>query len=117
VAQVNLYPAAIEELLNSPDGPVGMVIAELSDKATVIAKAIVPVMTRKKWNPMYQYGPPGETKASIRSSFARFNAAGQIYGGVNVNFGPTMYLEYPASQYKGDTQYAFMTHTLDLVAL
>ncbi len=116
MSNVNLYPAAIEEMLNAPDGPVGLVIEELSDKAAVIARALAPVMKRAKWSPLYQYGPPGETKASVRSSFPRFSALG-IYGGVNVNFGPTMYLEYPASQYKGDMRYAFMSQARDLIEL
>jgi hypothetical protein len=112
---VNLYEAAIEDLLNSPDGPVGQVIAELSDKAAKLAKGFTPVLEHK-WYPRWQYGPPGVTKASVRASGFRYNAAGQLYSGVNVNYGPTLYLQRPAKQIH-TTQYMFMSQALNAVTL
>ncbi|HEY1700853.1 MAG TPA: hypothetical protein VGG75_14175 [Trebonia sp.] len=111
---VKLDPAAIEDLLNSPDGPVGLVIEELSEKAADIAKILVPVMKRRKWNPLYQYGPPGVTSASIRASGFRYNKLGQLYSGVNVNYGPTLFLQRPARQIHSP-QYMFMSRALDIV--
>ena len=117
MSDVSIDPVALFDLLNSPDGPVGLVIEELSGKGAMIAKALAPVMKRKRWSELHQYGPPGETRSSVQSAFARFNPAGLIYGGVNVNFGPTLYLESPASQYRGNTQYAFMSQTLRAIQL
>lgn len=120
---VHLDYAAIGEMLNDPQGPVGSVIEELSDKATAIARAAAPVMTRRNFSlwgtafdPLYQYGPPGKTKASIRVHFPAFNHRGQLYGGVNAPYGPTLFLERPARQIHS-AQYMFMTAALDGVEL
>lgn len=113
---VNISEAAVYEMLNSPTGPVGEVIGELSEKAAAIAKARTPVMERVKWYPQYQYGPPGETKASVHPSGFRYNGAGQIYSGVNVNYGPTLFLQRPARQIH-TTQYMFMTQTINDLTL
>jgi hypothetical protein len=114
--QVRLDPALLEDLLNSPDGPVGAVIEELSEKAADTARIAAPVMERRKWNPLYQYGPPGVTKASVRPSGFRFNTLGQMYSGVNVSYGPTLFLQRPARQIRSDA-YMFMSHALDAVEL
>lgn len=111
-----LDPAMLRDLLDSPDGPVGLVIEELSAKASEVARALAPVMRRRHFDPLHQYGPPGETKASVRSSFPRFNRLGQIYGGVNVHYGPTLFLERPARQIR-TTDYMFMSDALNAVAL
>lgn len=122
-SSVHLDPALLDDLLNSPDGPVGLVIAELSDKAAAVARTAAPVMQRKnfsRWgktfDPIRQYGPPGATKESIRSSFPRFNPIGQLYGGVNVNYGSTLFLEHPARQIHS-REYMFMTDALDALSL
>jgi hypothetical protein len=119
--EVHLDEAALEDMLNSPDGPVGAVIEELSDKAAAIAREAAPVMKPRRhgsglgYNPLHQYGPPGMTKARVRPSFPRYNDQGQLYGGVNVPYGPTLFLERPARQIRGD--YRFMTAALDGVEL
>ena len=120
---VVLDPAALDELLNSPAGPVGVVIAELSEKAAEVARGVAPVMKKrnysrwgKAFDERYQYGPPGETKKSVRWSGFRFNALGQMYSGVNVNYGPTLFLERPARQIHS-TEYMFMTDALNAVSL
>jgi hypothetical protein len=113
---VNLYEAAIDDLLNSPDGPVGLTIAELSEKAAKLATAFTPVMERVKWYPQYQYGPPGVTKKSVRPSGFRYNSLGELYSGVNVNYGPTLYLQRPAKQIH-TAQYMFMSQALDAIEL
>lgn len=120
---VVLDPVALEELLNSPTGPVGEVIAELSEKATEVASALAPVMKQRNYwhwgsyfNPARQYGPPGATRQSVRWSGFRYNALGQMYSGVNVNYGPTLFLERPARQIHS-TEYMFMTDALYAVSL
>lgn len=123
MADVHIDFAAVEDLVNSPDGPVGLLISELAHKAALIADAAAPVMQRKnfsRWgkvfNPLYQYGPPGETKQSVHWSGFRYNAFGRLYSGVNVNYGPTLFLERPARQIRSE-QYKFMTTALNGVEL
>lgn len=111
-----LNPAALDELLNTPEGPVGLVIDELSDRATQLARVYTPVLKRK-YQPLHMYGPSGETKASVHKSGFRFNQLGQMYNGVNVNFGPTVFLQQPASQYNGARTWMFMTHALNDISL
>jgi hypothetical protein len=120
---VTLNGDALDDLLNTPDGPVGETIGELSEKATDIAKAAAPVMQDKnrshwgtRFDPLYQYGPAGMTKASVRSSGFRFNAIGQMYTGVNVEYGPTLFLERPARQIHS-VEYMFMSAALDALEL
>lgn len=121
---VDLHEAAMEDLLNTPESPVGETIDELSHKAADIAEALTPVMEarsrrhmRRAYDPLYQYGPPGATKKSVRPSGFRFNGLGQMYSGVNVNYGPTAFLEFPARQYKGSTEWMFMTHALEAIEI
>lgn len=114
--ELHLDPAQLDDLLNSPDGPVGVLIEELAQKAAEIARTAAPVMRGRRFNPLYQYGPPGETKKSVRWSGFRFNNLGQIYSGVNANYGPTLYLEKPARQVTPGV-YAFMTTALNGVEL
>jgi hypothetical protein len=122
VNEVNLFEGEIEDMLNGPDGPVAVVIDELGHKAAELATALAPVM--KPWNhwghgaynPYYQYGPPGATKKSVRASGLRYNNSGQLYSGVNVNYGPTLFLERPARQIHSDV-YKFMTEALDALEL
>lgn len=121
--QVRLFPAALEDLLNTPEGPAGEVIAELAQQAAAIARTAAPVMKPwnrsrwgKKFDPRYQYGPAGATKASVRWSGFRYNDRGGLYSGVNVNYGPTLFLEYPARQIHS-AEYKFMTEALDGVQL
>ncbi len=125
MADVNLYPAELDWLLNDPAGPVGGVIEELSDKAAAIARDACPVIRPEnysKWgrmfNPEHQYGDaPGATRASIRSAFPRFNGLGELYGGVNVNLGSTYYLEYGGGRHGHAQRTRFMTEALDGVEL
>jgi hypothetical protein len=123
--EVNLDPVAIDWLLNNPDGPVGAVIEELSVKAAAIAKAAAPVITPghfshwgRQFDPRYQYGSrPGSTRASVRPSGFRFNALGQMYSGVNVNYGSTLFLEQGGGRYGRAELHPFMSVALDTVEL
>ena len=128
--QVNLDPVAMEWLLNDPAGPVGAVIEELSEQAAGIARTAAPVMvTGNRWppsnlskwgrrfNPYYQYGPPGATRASVRPSGFRYNALGQMYNGVNVNYGSTLFLQEGGGRYGHAALHPFMSVALDTVEL
>jgi hypothetical protein len=121
ISTVNLDPLAINELLNSPDGPVGQVILELSVQATKIAAEAAPL--QKPWNHSWVFAKstsymPWSTsylKANVRSSGVRYNALGQLYSGVNAPYGPTLFLEKPADQLH--RQYPFLSTALYTVQL
>lgn len=122
MADVHMYPTQLEALLNSPGGPVGQLVFELSVQASGTARALAPVMKQRNYShfgsyfdPRYQYGPPGETRRSVHWSGWRYNARGQLYSGVNVNYGPTLFLERPARQVR--PVFMFMTEALDSVHL
>jgi len=123
---VVLDPVAIDWLLNDPAGPVGLVIEELSEKAAAIAKAAAPVIKGgtsypgsnlshwgREFDPRFQYGNrPGSTRASVRSSGFRFNGAGQLYSGVNVNYGATLFLQEGGGRHGHAVHHPFMTTAL-----
>jgi hypothetical protein len=121
VAEVNLYPGALEDLLNSPDGPVGGVIAALSMEATDIAKAAAPLQkpSSHSWSfaKSTSYMPWSTTylKVNVRWSGFRFNGFGQMYSGVNAPYGPTLFLERPADQLH--RKYPFLSTALYTVEL
>jgi hypothetical protein len=119
---VHLDEALLDDLLNSPGGPVGVLISDLSHAAEHRAKLLAPVMKRRNlwhfggyFNPERQYGPFGATKQSVRWSGFLFNGRGQMYSGVNVNYGPTLFLERPARQVR--PVFMFMSEALNSVAL
>jgi hypothetical protein len=121
VAVVDLYPAALDELLNSPAGPVGQVIEELSVQATGIAEAAAPF--QKPENHSWSFTKstsytPWSTiylKVNTRPSGFLYNARGQIFSGVNAPYGPTLFLERPARQLH--RKYPFLSTAVDTVQL
>jgi hypothetical protein len=100
--EIDWDEAALDDLLNSIEGPVGQLIAELSLRASVVATSVVHVRpgtpasatTGRTSNAR----PPGFTKARIRPHLARGSVTGGLYGGVNSPADPTIFLEQPASQ-------------------
>ena len=102
---------ALDDLLNSMDGPVGMLISELSLRAALVATAVVHVRpgtpasatTGRTSNAR----PPGFTKARIRPHLAYGSRTGKLYGGVNAPADPSIFLEMPAEQMH--TEYPFLT--------
>ncbi|HEY1705583.1 MAG TPA: hypothetical protein VGG75_38345 [Trebonia sp.] len=132
MAEVNLDAVAMDWLLNDPAGPVGVLIADMSEKAAAIARTAAPVMvTGSRWppsnfshwgkafNPRFQYGDtgPGDTRASVRWSGFLYNGLGQMYSGVNVNYGPTLYLQQGGGRHGHAIRHPFMTTALDTVQL
>jgi hypothetical protein len=119
---VHIDDRALDDLLHSPDGLVGVYVEGLSIQMAAQAKALAPVMDRsnfssfgKKMNERFQYGPPGFTKARTHSQFG-YDKAGNMYGGVAAPYGPTLFLEQPARQLHGNRR-AFLTDSLYDVAL
>lgn len=123
MADFTIDPAAVNYLLNTPEGPTGVFTSGLGARATSAARARAPVMKPKNfssWGKMYnperQYGPPGMTKAKIYDYGIHYNRFGQIYTGVNAPFFPTVFLEIPAKQVS-EGEYAFMSQARDSLAL
>ena len=102
---------AIDDLLNSVEGPVGMFIADLSVRATIVATAVVHVRpgtaSSATTGKNSDARPRGFTKASIRPHLARSARTGHLYGGVNAPADPAIFLEKPAEQ--EHDKYPFLT--------
>lgn len=93
---------ALDDLLNSIEGPVGQMIAELSARAAVVAVSVVHVRpgtpasatTGRTSNAR----PPAFTKLNTKAHLARGAVTGELYGGVNAPADPAIFLEMPARQ-------------------
>jgi hypothetical protein len=115
---IRWHEAAIQEELNSVDGPVGRLIAELSAEAARIARSVVRVRNvpgdrRHRAGRTSNARPPGFLKADIRVHGPVRGSLGGLYGGVNAAADPSIFLEYPASQM--DRKYPFLTTALDTI--
>lgn len=114
---VDIPEEAVYELLNDPEGLVGELVAELSERAAVVARAAVHVRPGTPrstvWSNRSTARPPGFTRASISPHIA-IGAFG-LYGGVNASADPAIFLEYPASQMYD--KYPFLTTALDSLEL
>lgn len=112
--------AALDDLLYSPDGPVGRLIAELSEQVATVARSVVHVRTldpldrRRRAGHGSSAAPVGWTKAGIRVHGPVRGTRGGMYGGVNAPADPAIFLEYPASQM--EEKYPFLTTGLDSLA-
>ena len=110
--------AALEDLLNSPDGLVGQLIAELDEQAAAVARADVPVRKipgdrRHRAGRGSSARPPGYTKASSVVHGPVVGSRGGLYGGVNAPADPAIFLERPARQMS--RRYPFLTTGLDSI--
>ena len=114
----------MDDMLHSPDGLVGRYINGLAIQAGYAARALAPAKQpeNESWMPLKSTSypsarypdPEGGLKASIKSVFG-YNKAGNMYGGVNAAYGPTLFLARPARQLH--RQYTFMTDALYGLAL
>lgn len=98
-AQFIMDDASLEDLLNGIDGPVGMMLLEVSEKMAAYAKGAAPVLKPENiWTASDRYGEyPGYTKDNTHSKIG-YGKSGKLYGGVNAPMGPTLFLEKPAKQ-------------------
>jgi hypothetical protein len=112
-------PGEPDRMLNDWDGPVGQLIAELSERGAGIARRAVhvwPGTARSTiWNRATSTAvPPGYTRSTIRPHLARGSRTGKIYGGANAAGFPGYFLEadpHGAEQYHD--KYPFMSTALD----
>lgn len=118
---VRIDAGNVHELLNDPAGPVGLLIAELDERAATVARGAAHVWqgTPKStiWNTATSSAilPPGTTRDSIRVHGPVVGSRGGMYGGVNANLLPTVFLE-PVKRRKSvqmEDRYPFMTTGLD----
>lgn len=102
MADVKWDDKALYDLLHSLDGPVGRWLAEKSLEMTAYAQAGAPVQKMSNWSwgrnsTSYMPRSLGYLKGSIRPHMG-YTMKGQLYGGVNAAYGPTLFLERPTIQ-------------------
>ena len=101
---------ALDSLLNSVEGPVGMFIFELSVRASIVAAMVVHIRpgtaSSATTGPTSDARPRGFTKARITPHMG-YNKRGRLYGGVNAPADPAIFLEKPAEQ--EHDKYPFLT--------
>lgn len=114
---------SIEELLKNPDGPVGQLIGELSQRAAGVARFAVhvyPGTARSTiWNPRTSTAilPPGYTLESISVHWPRIGSRGGMYGGVDSIGLPAVFLEARPKSRNMLDRYPFLTTGLDDLTL
>jgi hypothetical protein len=119
LGSVRIDAGNVHELLNDPAGPVGLLIAELDERAAAVARGAVHVFPGTPrstlWNPATSTArhamPPGFTKGSIHTHGPVVGSHGGMYGGVNAEAFPGVFLEYPSSQMYD--KYPFLTTGLE----
>jgi hypothetical protein len=105
----------LEQLLNTPDGPVGLMLEDLAARATMAAKAAAPTQKPenyswgRKRSTSYLPWSGGYTKARVVPHMG-YTKAGVLFSGVNAPYAPTLFLEKPARQMHHRS--AFMTTAL-----
>lgn len=115
--EVHLNDVVIYDMLNGMDGPVALMLDEISERAAAIARATVRVRhldfdiprRRRHSRGVSTSFPPGYTLVSIHSNVHWYN--GLIYGGIAAVELPTIFLEYPAEQMH--RKYPFMSTAFD----
>jgi hypothetical protein len=97
-ARVELDPVVVDEVLNDPQGPVGDLLDEISDRMLRIAQRRAPVRgfgPPTVWNEATtSASAPGDLLASLHP-VVRKDSRGKLFGGINAQFYPTVFLEYP----------------------
>jgi hypothetical protein len=121
---VQLDEAAMEELLHSPTGMVGRYIMGLSIQMAAQARALAPLRdpSNASWVPAKSTSYPSAKypgpflKPSVKPQFG-YTGAGNMYGGVQAAYGPTLFLEEGGGRYGHAIRDHFLTHSLYDVAL
>lgn len=113
--------AALEQLLNSIDGPVGRWLADKTEAMTSYAKASAPIQkpqnfSRGKRSTSYLPRSFGYLKGSVRPVMG-YTTSGQLYGGTNAAYGPTFFLEYGGGPHHGAERIPFLSAALYAVTL
>lgn len=105
MADFKLDDAAVTELLDNEDGPVGTFLLELAEQAAAVARAKVRVRTDPTWSSRSDARPPGFTKALISVNRGH-TGTGRPWASANAPADPAIFLEYPREDRE---EYPFLT--------
>lgn len=103
MVEIRWDEAALKDLLHSLDGPVGRYITEKAAELTASITIAAPLQKRRNWSwnlaksTAYEPASLGYLKGSVRMKVG-YTKAGQLYGGTNAAYGPSLFLEQPAEQ-------------------
>ena len=116
MAGVEWDDAALYDLLNSIDGPVGRWLAEETALMTSLAEAGAPLQKPRNWSwgrDSTSYTPRsfGYLKGSVRPVMG-YTMAGRLFGGTNAAWGPTLFLQYGGGRYGHAVRIPFMSEAL-----
>jgi hypothetical protein len=116
VADIHWDEEALYDLLHNIDGPVGRFITEKSLEMTSLAEAGAPLQKPKNWSwgrnsTSYMPRSFGYLKGSIRPVVG-YTKAGQLFGGTNAAYGPTLFLEEGGGRYGHAERIPFMSAAL-----
>jgi hypothetical protein len=111
VADTTWDDAAIEEMLNTPEGLVGQFIIETSEQIAAVARSKVQIRRSRSWSARSDANPPGYTLGTIRPWMGY--TGGHIYGGANAAADPAIFLEKPRID---RNEYPFLTTGLWSIA-
>lgn len=106
--------AALADLLYSLDGPVGRWVAEKTVQMTSATLAGAPVQKPRNYSwgrnsTSYEPRSTGYLKSTVRPAMGH-TKSGNMWGGTNAAYGPTLFLEKPADQLH--ERIPFMTNAL-----
>lgn len=115
---------AIDELLNDIDGPVGQLLAELSEQITTVARAEAPVQGPSSYtrpgmkSTSYMPRSGGFTKGGTHAATG-YDSKGRLFGGTNAPYAPTIWLEHTGRRANGGMRetHPFLTTGLYSVEL
>jgi hypothetical protein len=119
LGEFHVDAAGVHELVTDPDGPVGLLILELSERAAMVARSTVHTLPGTPRSGIWSLRstavwPSGTTRSSIDVHLPQIGSRGGMYGGVDTIYFPAVFLEFPP---KGAVQmydrYPFMTTGLD----
>jgi len=121
MAEIKWNDAALEDLLHSMDGPVGRFIAEKSAEMTSLAVAGAPIQKPQNYSwgrdsTSYMPRSFGYLKAGIRPHMG-YTKSGNLYGGTNAPYGPTLFLEEGGGRYGHAERIPFMSAALYAVTI
>lgn len=100
MVRVTWNDAAIHDLANSIDGPVGKWLEQKMLEMTATVEAAAPIQkpqnfSRGRSSSSYMPRSLGYLKGSVRPHMG-YTKTGRLFAGTNAAYGPTLFLERPA---------------------
>jgi hypothetical protein len=107
---------ALEELLNSVDGPVGRYLTEKMLQMTAFAETAAPLQKPRNWSwgrnsTSYMPRSFGYLKSTVRPHMG-YTMGGTLFAGTNAAWGPTLFLEYGGGRHGHAERIPFMSAAL-----